>query len=321
MEPFYAKTIAKESTHSTLKIFFKNLYKSMDEEVTENFFTFCKPEYEGVSEELLGGVKESYGEEVLETVTRLAKEYEMEVVKLAGLMLPELREVLARQRRDYGIDEERYPPQYPVEKQAANIEDAPTHNMAAERDHGWIGYRLHKSAHLGSVSRQHILQRCKDLREGSGNFRTYRQAAKAKRELELRWSKKMEERMRKGTESKREVALMQERKKAGLLESLKELGGPFTSAEQVESFLATSADEKMKRKRLKLEIQYARDTTTVLPRVDPLFRIRKTLPSGKQRDKTATEFGECLAVLLGKQGDRRMLDYARFKTSLDNLAV
>lgn len=188
---------------------------------------------------------------MLETVTSLAEEYKTELVKLAGLMLPELREVLARQRRDYGIDEERFPLEFPVEQQAANTEDAPTHNMTAERDHGWIDYRLHKSAKLSAVSRQHILQRHKDFREGAtSNFRFYRQAVKDKRELELVWSKQMEDKMRKGSVDKREMAQMQERKKLGLLEDLKQVGGPFTSAEQVENFLATSNDEKEKRKRL-----------------------------------------------------------------------
>ena len=58
VEPFYAKTISKDSTHSSLKIFFKNLYKSMDKDVTDFFFNFNKPEFDGVSEEMLIGVKE-----------------------------------------------------------------------------------------------------------------------------------------------------------------------------------------------------------------------------------------------------------------------
>ena len=86
--------------------------------------------------------------------------------------------------------------------------------------------------------------------------------------------------VRKGSDDKREMALMQVRKRLGLLEDLKEVGGPFTSAEQVESFLTDSADEKKKKERLKQEVQYARDTTTLLPMANPLFRIRKTLPSG-----------------------------------------
>ena len=322
VEPFYAKTISKDSTHSSLKIFFKNLYKSMDKDVIDFFFNFNKPEFDGVSEEMLIAVKESYGIEVLSHVAKLAVEYKTEVIKLAGLTVPELREVLARQRRDYGIDEERFPPQFPVEQQAANIEDAPTHNMAGERDHGWIDYRLHKAAKLSAVSRQHILQRCKEFRDGTtSSFRSYRQAAKDKQDLELFWSDQMKQKMRQGSDSKREMAIIQEQKKLGLLEELKEAGGPFTSAEQVEAYLVMTLEEKKKKKRMKMEIQYARDSTTLLPKVDPLFRIRKILPSGQQRDKTAIEFGDSLKVLLGKKGDRQGLDYAKFKESLDNLSI
>ena len=77
----------------------------------------------------------------------------------------------------------------------------------------------------------------------------------------------------------------------------------------------------MKKKRMKMEIQYARDSTTLLPKVDPLFRIKKTLLSGKQRDKNSIEFGDSLLVLLGKKGDRAGFYYGKFKQSLDTLVV
>ena len=157
-----------------------------------------------MSVSLREGVKKSYGMEVLESVKSVALEHREEVLKLAKLTVQELREVLARQRRDYGIDEEKFPAQYPVELQAANIEVTPTHNMAGERDHGWIDFRLHKSAQLSAVSRQHILQRTKELREGtSSSFRSYKEVAKDKRKLELAWSKAMQEKMRQGSDSKR----------------------------------------------------------------------------------------------------------------------
>ena len=125
--------------------------------------------------------------------------------------------------------------------------------------------------------------------------------------------------MKKGSDSKRELALLQERKKLGLLEDLKEVGGPFTSAEQVDNYLSVATlEEKEKKKRMKMEIQFSRESTTLLPKVDPLFRIRKTLPSGKQRDKTSSEFGDSLKVLLGKKCDRRGFDYGKFKQSLEN---
>ena len=52
------------------------------------------------------------------------------------------------------------------------------------------------------------------------------------------------------------------------LEGLKKDGGPFTNAEQVETFLDNVNDEnrKMAQKRLRDEVTYARDTSTSLPR-------------------------------------------------------
>ena len=182
---------------------------------------------------------------------------------------------------------------------------------------------MHKSAKLSAVSRQHILQRCKEIRSGStSSFRSYRQAAKYKRELELFWTETMKERMKRGSDERRETALIQERKKLSMLEELKEGGGPFTSAEEVGAFLDdTTQNEKKKKKRMKLEIQYARDTSTPLPKVEPLFRIRMTMANGKQRDKTSTEFGGAMKVLLGQKEDRKSLEYSKFQESLEKLVV
>ena len=43
---------------------------------------------------------------------------------------------------------------------------------------------------------------------------------------------------------------------------------------------------KEKQKRMKLEISYARDTSTLLSKVDPLFKIQKVDVKGKLRDKS-----------------------------------
>ena len=62
-----------------------------------------------MSDELFGAIKKSYGDNVLMSVSEVAEEYKEGVMKLAKLMLPEMRKVLARQCRDYGIDEEQFP--------------------------------------------------------------------------------------------------------------------------------------------------------------------------------------------------------------------
>ena len=67
---------------------------------------------------------------------------------------------------------------------------------------------------------------------------------------------------------------------------MKEQGCPFTSAEEVDAYLADVYDANMKekQKRMKLDISYARDTSTLFPKVDTLFKIRKVDVKGKLRD-------------------------------------
>ena len=132
VEPFYANTISTISTHSSLYKFFISLYESMEDNLEKDFFTFPNPVFR-VDWELFDGVKASHKEEVLCVVSRVANEHKEVVLKPGEGMLPYLRTVLARQGRDYGIDEERFPSQYPVESQAANIDQTPEHNLAADR--------------------------------------------------------------------------------------------------------------------------------------------------------------------------------------------
>ena len=41
-------------------------------------------------------------------------------------------------RRDYGIDEESFPQQYPVEKQASNTGDTPVHSIGMKKQCGKV---------------------------------------------------------------------------------------------------------------------------------------------------------------------------------------
>ena len=126
----------------------------------------------------------------------------------------------------------------------------------------------------------------------------YKEAADKKRELELFWKRSMKERMRNGSDEKREEALVQERKRIVSLQKLKEQGGPFTSAEEVDAYLSDldENNKKEKQKRMKLEISYARDTSTLLPKVDPLFKIRKVDLKGKQASGIASQKWWCRRV-------------------------
>ena len=319
MEPFYARTIATGATHSLLKQFYQDPYNSLQQDkVDSTFILMEKPFFPGVSEDLFAGVKASYGEAVLQSVVDCALEHEEDTILLLNMMLPGLATTLARQRRDYGLDDT-FPAEFPVEEQASRVDDTPVHNLDMERLMGRTDHRLHKLQRLSAASRSIILRRTKALREASSgpSFRSYKEIAEKKREKELEWNKRQESKFRGEAIKKQQVAISQERNRIQMLEQLKEVNGPFTNAEDVEAYINCDAPEKSKQSRMKLEVKFARESSTTLPRVDPLFRIQVGRGlSGRRREKTAQEFAEALAVFLGRKSDRTFSDYAAFSHSL-----
>ena len=192
-----------------------------------------------------------------------------------------------------------------------------------ERQCGTVDYRLHKLKELSAVSRSMTLTYSEELRAGKeSSFRTFKEQVEAKKKLSMEWKEKIKEKLAKGADMKHVVAQTKERKRLDILDELKESGGPFTSAEEVQEFLEKDdITEKDKAKRMKKEMRFARESSTTLPSADPLFKIQVTLPNGKRRDKNAKEFGESLMVFLGKKADSSStLDYNSFRSSLRKFA-
>ena len=321
IEPFFSTTIQTDSTHSSLKRFYQQLYDEMDTLVDITFFHFSSPRFKAVSDSLFSHVKESYGVNIVDSVKAFAEDYGEEGVKLVNMMLPELRKVLGRQRRDYCLDEAAFPPQFPVENQADNVDDCPVTNLEMERFCGTVDYRQKKLKTLGAVSRSMVLGKANNNTEELANFRSFKQETLARRELELKWSEKMKEKFKAGADLKQMNAMNKEKKRLEMLEVLKEGGGPFTEAEQVEKYIADKdIDEKKKQKHMKMEVQFARDSSTTLPKQDPLFKIQKVLPNKKRRDKTVNEFSESLIAFLGRRSERIQMDYSVFKNSLHKMS-
>ena len=118
------------------------------------------------------------------------------------------------------------------------------------------------------------------------------------------------------------IALKNEGKRLLLLDELKKIGGPFTSPKEIEEFMMNNEiTEDDKRKRMKNEMKFARDSSTSLPKSDPIFRVMVTLPNKKRRDKTPAEFAEALKALLKKRLDvsKEGLSIDTFKNSLKNV--
>ena len=107
-----------------------------------------------------------------------------------------------------------------------------------------------------------------------------------------------------------------------MLDALKSNGGPFTDSREVDFFLQdTNLNDRAKQQRLKLEIQFARECSTLLLIVDSIFKIMNAQPNGERNMKTALEFGEALMYFLGKRNDQTMIEYNKFQETLNKLSV
>ena len=133
--------------------------------VDDSFFTMSEAAFDAIDYDLFMGVKESYGKSVTLKMFEIFLDHKDDAKKLTNLILPELKVVLVRQRRDYGLIEE-FPAEYPVFDQAANVDDTPVHNLAMERQCGLVDYRLKKMQTLQAVNWSMILEKATDLREG-----------------------------------------------------------------------------------------------------------------------------------------------------------
>ena len=81
--------------------------------------------------------------------------------------------------------------------------------------------------------------------------------------------------------------------------------------------MSEEQSEKIKKARMKAEMKFAHDSSTTLPRNDPLFRIQ--VSGKKRRDKTAEEFAVSLKALFGKRKGKKTITLDRFKNSLANV--
>ena len=71
--------------------------------------------------------------------------------------------------------------------------------------------------------------------------------------------------------------------------------GPLTNVDEVEiSLNDTKVSNELKAKRLKLEMKFACDSSTTLPKSECIFRIQVTLPNKKRRNKCTVEFADSL---------------------------
>jgi len=317
--PFHAITISKGATHSSLKEKFVSLHHELKRnDVSEQFFNLDSPAFSCFNEEMFQDVKANYGLHVVDCVKQCAQSHLNECIALTRKILPEMANVLAMQRgKYYGFGDHQQ--EYPVFDQCEDIDKTPVHNLEMERQCGDTDQRLKKKPKLEAVARGTVLKETSKLRSAvSSEYRKMSPVVKVMDDIKLKWKQDQIELQAIGLSNKEARNLRIENRKLNILEKLKEKGGPFTSEEEVDYYLATTKNSnKEKTQRMRDEVTYARDTSLSLPKASPVFRIFNT--SGKKRIMlTPEEFGCNLKKLLGKKKERSIITLTDFQKALNS---
>ena len=201
------------------------------------------------------------------------------------MILPRLADGFQKQKGDiFGFgDYNESSPNLLSQMDANKLEEAPVHNLAAERSVGFVNYELSRrgAKQLASASAAQVKAKSHDLIEKrpSGSFRQYANVVKQGGripEIMTNWNTKQEELKKQGLAEKEISNIAVDRRKNKDLSALKAMGGPFTCAEAVKDFMSKEdIGEKTKEARLYLEVRYARDTALSIPKTSDIFRLMK----------------------------------------------
>ena len=299
IEPFNATMFSKQTTHSTLLAFYKSLMLKLDETLTENFFSFNENAF-GFPDEYFEGCKNKYHLDLVKCVSDVAAENLTDCINLANFILPSVKKTIISQRGgEYGFSAQ--PSEFPVERQANNIDDVPHHNLQMESLCGRAAALINKFGTLEAASRSIIFHGTESLTEESENkpLSSYRDRLELVKSVKIEWSARQKQLLENGLSNKQAQLLQAETFKNKLLRIIKEHGGPFTCEEEVDEFLNSELSEDKKQKRFKAEVQYFRETCLLFDRSHVLFKIMNTHGSSR-KTKTSQELAHNLKLLFGK---------------------
>ena len=304
IEPFNATMFSKQTTHTFLIEFYANLMKKFELNLDENFFVFNENAFD-FPQQLFHGCKLKYHEDVVGSVFKEAKAHMDDCIKLANFVLPMIKNTVISQRgSEYGFCSK--PSDFPVLEQAKNIDDVPQNNLHMESYCGRVAAYAEKLGTLESASRAMIFHGTESLANESlatecvsKPLSSFRDRLEIVKSVKIEWSARQKQLLENGMTKKQAQILQTESFKNKTLRILKDLGGPFTCAEEVDSFYNSDAPEAKKLQRFKNEVKYFRDTCLLFDKNNSLFRLMNTV--GKNRkQKSCEEFAQNLKLLFGK---------------------
>lgn len=278
--PFLSLTTSKATTYSTLIPAFKQLHVDLQTTNPALLLDISTPAFKFISRERFLSTR--YDNDICASLSDTIEKYRPHIIGVLGPLLPALAKGFENQKgKLFGFGEEgRGDSPHQLESMdQEKLEQAPIHNLDAERSVGFVNYELSRrgSGQLEAASSAQVKAKSYDLLESqpSGSFKDYSPRIRSKiKELKLDWVESQQILKEKGMSEKELSNIAVDRRRMKDLQKLKAMGGPFTSATEVDRYVADgNAEEKVER--LYLEVRYARDTSLTIPKASDIFRLMK----------------------------------------------
>ena len=139
------------------------------------------------------------------------------------------------------------------------LKQAPINNLDPERSVGFINHErsIRGATQLAAASRAHVSGKGSKLIDGEvtdGRFRKISGANGDMSNIMLEWKQKQDALGAEGLDSKTVTKLSMDRQRNNDLTMLKAMGGPFTTATDVDDFMAGGLSDTDQNKRLYIEV-------------------------------------------------------------------
>ena len=323
VEPYLSLTSSSLTTWDNLASAFPTLYQDLTSVQPAHLLDLTRPSFKFVSEERFSSCL--YPSSLLQPTVAIIEQYSSEIIGVLEILLPKLAKGWTRQRGEiFGFGGTPTSASTLSLLDQDKLKEAPISNLDAERSVGSINHELkiRGAKELKAASSSHVKSKGLSLLISSGEKMDRKYIKMTSKGGEVpgvleQWESKQKELKKMGMEEKEIANLSTDKQRNADLEKLKELGGPFTSADRVEDFMAREdLDDIKKGKRLYLEVRHAKNSSISFPKVSELFRLKKG-----HKNLPNEIYAQNLKTYLQKISCHIDMDMGDFRAALDKIKM
>ena len=268
--PYISLTSSSTTTQCKLMEAFPALYSDLTSTDPAKLLNLDSPAFTFISNDRF---KESnFPEHLLVPARLVLSENSQMATQVIKLLLPRLAKGWERQRGNeysFGSNPDLTAPSRVAAMDQEKLKQAPINNLDPERSVGFINHerKIRGATQLTAASRAHVSGKGSKLIEGEETESRFRKMSGPEGDMSMimkEWEAKQKALAAEGLDSKSVANLATDRQRNNDLTILKPLGGPFTTAADVDNYLTCGASDSEQNKRLYLEVYHLQTSTSIL---------------------------------------------------------